>query len=754
MTTATAKNAASQKKVLKRVKQALVKVTTIDQATELLAHFSKEIEAEQNHERALQAKVDRFVAEASVDGEDIAEGRLPEDVLSRLQDALRQIGAGLIERDAEARLVLLAALTGEHLLLLGPPGTAKSELGRRLNKVLAGGKYFERLLTKFSTPEELFGPLSIRQLEQDIYERKIEGYLPDSTVAFIDEIFKANSSILNTLLTIMNERTFHNGAFPIATELVCMVGASNEMPESEELEALFDRFLIRRWVEPVSTSGFMDLVTGKLPSTQPDAIEAPALREADVAMVRKYADSVTVPVSILKMVLETRVFLKTLKDPPCTVSDRRWKKVVSLLKVVALTSGRMTVIPTDLLVLQHCLWSSCVQRAPIAKFLKSLIVSSGVQKEGRRRLLPARKLIAEHKKSKSEDLQALHRKLCNIVVGDSRSEDMRWRGIPEMIENLKHVHLFQKLNNKTSIYAAGDDSKDVAQSGEQAAEKIQKSAKDLLRVEMLLETKEPVEVLAKALNARVESINYWNPKDCHPEKKKYITVSGKNLVCIGPTESSRTNGLCRAKYGYVHGVHKWTVEMTRYSSSGSGYHSIGVCSKNVDVAKTGDFILGNNKDAVGLFLNSLRTRVNGNDQGSFGSDPSTGDTIGVELDMDKGFVTYTWKSKTKKVKGAWAKGTRIYPAIEMGALKDNTYTANFKFPHKGRPDEPVDGDTEDEDEDEEEEEAKEVDVDEEEDEDEDEDEECSEDEDEECSEDEDEECSEDESGHSSGSEGC
>jgi MoxR-like ATPase len=104
---------------------------------------------------------------------------------------------GLIERDIEVRLLLLAALAGEHILYIGPPGTAKSELGRRLSR-LCQGIYFERLLTRFSVPEELFGPLSMRALEEDQYIRQTKGYLPDATVAFIDEIFKANSAILNT----------------------------------------------------------------------------------------------------------------------------------------------------------------------------------------------------------------------------------------------------------------------------------------------------------------------------------------------------------------------------------------------------------------------------------------------------------------------------------------------------------------------------------------------------------------------------
>ena len=166
-----------------------------------------------------------------------------------IRSATAALESGLVDRETEVRLLLLAAFCGEHLLLLGPPGTAKSELGRRLSAVCGGASFFERLLTRFSVPEELFGPLSMRGLENDQYVRQTDGYLPTATVAFIDEVFKANSAILNSLLTILNERLFDNGNERIKVPLLCLVGASNELPESEELGALYDRFLLRSSVE-------------------------------------------------------------------------------------------------------------------------------------------------------------------------------------------------------------------------------------------------------------------------------------------------------------------------------------------------------------------------------------------------------------------------------------------------------------------------------------------------------------------------
>ncbi|MCB1889965.1 MAG: AAA family ATPase [Rhodocyclaceae bacterium] len=285
----------------------------------------------------------------------------------RLETLQHKLEHGLVERRREVRLILLAALAGEHSLLLGPPGTAKSELARRLHRAFAEATYFERLLTRFSVPEELFGPLSIRALEEDRYERHIAGFLPEASIAFIDEVFKANSAILNALLTLLNEREFDNGAGRIHCPLISAIGASNEVPDDEVAAAFFDRFLLRIPVAPVSGDGFRALLALD-PGPSDHIVYEEALGADERQALARAAAAVSLPPAEADRLVELREWLAAEAIP---VSDRRWVKMAALLRTAAATEGRTAIRVWDLLLLPMCIGSDAASQAGVTDWLTS-----------------------------------------------------------------------------------------------------------------------------------------------------------------------------------------------------------------------------------------------------------------------------------------------------------------------------------------------------------------------------------------------
>jgi MoxR-like ATPase len=249
-------------------------------------------------------------------------------------------------------------------------GTAKSALARSLAQAF-DGRYFERLLTKFSTPEELFGAISLKALEQDRFARVITGKLPEAEFAFVDEIFKANSAILNSLLTLVNERAFHNDGQPVACPLVTMFGASNELPEGKELEALFDRFLLR-----FEVGYLLRPVNLKLVLTSPDPAPALCMSMSDLRKAQVEVASVTIADETIDALIQIR---DACKAEGIVASDRRWKKSLKLVQAIAYMAGEKRTCPEDLSILVDSLWREPKDRPKVARIVGKLADPIGAQ---------------------------------------------------------------------------------------------------------------------------------------------------------------------------------------------------------------------------------------------------------------------------------------------------------------------------------------------------------------------------------------
>jgi len=303
---------------------------------------------------------------------------------TRINNLIDALSNGLFERQEIIAVALLSALSGQSIFLYGLPGTAKSLIARRLSKAFKDSTHFEYLMQRFSTPEDVFGPVSIQELKQDKYIRKTRGYLPTADLAFLDEIWKSSPAILNTLLTIINERIFRNGETVEEVPLKALIAASNETPPPNQgLEALYDRFVMRVIVNPMKErANFESLLDGQAVLADIHISDKLQFSHAEWQTLLKEIPKVKISNEVMDIIHSIRISLeeynKNNEKTAVYVSDRRWQKIALVLKTSAYLCGRQEVIPVDALIIRHCLWTLAENRAPIEQIIENCVRDFGV----------------------------------------------------------------------------------------------------------------------------------------------------------------------------------------------------------------------------------------------------------------------------------------------------------------------------------------------------------------------------------------
>lgn len=348
----------------------------------------------------------------------------------------------LIERSGPIDSSLAAVLAEEHVFFLGQPGSAKSALARAISGAIDGGRYFETLLGRFSLIDEIAGPVSLKSLEDGKFERQIQGYAPTAEILFLDEIYKASSSLLNCLLSLLNERKFNNDGRMIPCPLISCFSASNEMPESVELNAIFDRFLVRHQIGYIS-----DRDNLKAMLTAADPVSPHGLLTLDeVRLAQADVLTVAIPDATLELVLDAK---QALERAGIVASDRRWKRCLRYLRAVAWLEGDAEVREDHIDALSDCLWREVKEKATVVQCIGQ---------------------IANPVAAKAlEILDAARETHRNIVVVDVVTTD-RTKYLGQIAEANNHLgEALKKLRGLTTSDAPASRVKKVAKAVEEVA---------------------------------------------------------------------------------------------------------------------------------------------------------------------------------------------------------------------------------------------------------------------------------------------
>lgn len=296
-----------------------------------------------------------------------------EDVAARLRAVVAELSEQFLERSEVARMLVVAMLSRQHSLVLGPPGTAKSEIARELTSRVDGARMWEILLSRFPAPTAIFGPIDVAALATEgRYTQVFDGRATTAHIAFIDEIFKCSPAALNSMLALLNERVYHpeGGGDPVPCPLISAVCASNELPDGEETGAIYDRLLVRLQVGYLADpSNFAALMRSAVTDTAPPARTTVTLAEL-TDVVTAQVPKVRVPDGAVDAVCQLRT---SLRRQQVIASDRRWKASVRLLQASAWLAGRTAVGENDLQSLAHVLWESPTHKSTVEREVLQLV---------------------------------------------------------------------------------------------------------------------------------------------------------------------------------------------------------------------------------------------------------------------------------------------------------------------------------------------------------------------------------------------
>jgi len=304
----------------------------------------------------------------------VAPQEVQKDLPSRLVRLARSLEQRFLGKDETIRLLIIATIAGEHAVIVGPPGTAKSALIRTFARLMQA-RYFEYLLTRFTEPNEIFGPVDIAAFRAGRYERRTEGMLPDAEIVFLDEVFKSNSAILNSLLTLLNERRYTSGGQVVRCPLLSAFGASNELPTDDALTAVYDRFILRIRSDNLDAYHFQDLLEKGLASEElqmQDAPIEPLVSARELAALQRGLLSNTTYSEEFFSQYKGLVF--QVRAEGVTLSDRRVVKLLKLFAASAYLDGRTAPDASDLFVLKH-VWNS-EDQAPILEAIVAPVLDT------------------------------------------------------------------------------------------------------------------------------------------------------------------------------------------------------------------------------------------------------------------------------------------------------------------------------------------------------------------------------------------